>query len=144
MSFWQVKTLDEMSPEEWESLCDGCGKCCLHKLEDEDDGEIYYTDIACRYLDEQKCQCTVYRQRLEKVPECMCLKAVDLAGMSWLPATCAYRLLYEGKSLPDWHPLVSGNLQTIHNAGMSVKGRIVAETSVAEDEWQDHIIFGIK
>ncbi|PID42181.1 MAG: hypothetical protein CSB48_11670 [Proteobacteria bacterium] len=142
--FWQVKTLDEMSSEEWESLCDGCGKCCLHKLEDEDDGEVYYTDIACRYLDEQKCRCMIYPKRLETVAECICLTPDNLAGVHWLPATCAYRLLYEGKNLPDWHPLVSGDRETVHHAGFSVRGKVFSEVGISEDEWEDHIILGVK
>jgi uncharacterized cysteine cluster protein YcgN (CxxCxxCC family) len=117
-----------MTGEEWESLCDGCGKCCLHKLEDEEDGRILYTNVACRLLDLGSGRCSRYAERRRFVPDCIALSADNLEELTWLPSTCAYRLLAEGKTLPWWHPLVSGDPETVHRAGISVRGRVVAET----------------
>lgn len=138
--FWLTTPLTQMTRQQWESLCDGCGKCCLHKLEDEDTGDIFYTDIACRYLS-TNCRCQCYAQRAKKVAACITLQPQDLERVTWLPSTCAYRLLAEGKALPRWHPLLSGNPESVHAAGQSVRGRVVAEESVEEDDYEDHIIF---
>lgn len=139
-AFWQVKTLEQMSPKEWESLCDGCGKCCLHKLEDEDDGEVYYTDVACRYLDCDRGQCTDYANRLHNVAECLNLTPLKvLEYRPWLPATCSYRLLAEGQSLPSWHPLVSGSEAAMRAAGVSITGRVISEHDFCGD-FEDRII----
>ncbi len=137
-AFWETKPLDKLSGEEWESLCDGCGKCCLEKLEDADTGEISYTDVACRLLDLKTCRCTNYAERKRFVPDCERLTAQSLPGISWLPATCSYRLLAEGRGLPSWHPLVSGNSETVHRAGVSVRGRAVPEKMAGDLE--DHIV----
>ncbi|MFT5579939.1 MAG: putative cysteine cluster protein YcgN (CxxCxxCC family) [Paraglaciecola psychrophila] len=137
--FWEHKTLEEMSPTEWESLCDGCAKCCLHKLEDEDSGEVYYTKVACRYMSDS-CRCTVYHQRSELVPNCVWLKASDVAEFHWLPTTCAYRLVAEGEPLADWHPLISGNADSVHNSGVSIRGRALSDEFVHEDGFEEHII----
>lgn len=131
-SFWQRKSLADMSPAEWESLCDGCGKCCLHKLEDEDTGEIAYTNVACRLLDIGKCRCTRYAERKRLVPDCVQLEPGNVGALRWMPSTCAYRLLAEGKDLPDWHPLVSGDPDTVHRAGISVRGRSVPERKAGD------------
>ena len=139
--FWERKTLAEMTQEEWESLCDGCARCCLHKLEDEDTGEVYYTDVHCRYLEKQHCQCTVYQDRNEKVPTCVWLTADQARAFKWLPDTCAYRLLAEGKPLPEWHPLISGDSESVHSAGISLRGKGVSEMDVSEDNWEEHIIW---
>ena len=125
--YWRTKTLEEMTRTEWEALCDGCARCCLLKLEDEDTGEIAYTDIACRLLDTGTCRCTRYRQRLRLVPECVDLTPEQVRKVGWLPSTCAYRLLAEGRDLAWWHPLVSGDPETVHKAGISVRGRVVPE-----------------
>ena len=125
--YWRTKTLEEMTREEWESLCDGCARCCLVKLEDADTGEIAYTDIACRLLDPGTCRCTRYRQRLRLVPDCVDLTPGRVRKLGWLPSTCAYRLLAEGRELAWWHPLVSGDPETVHKAGISVRGRVVPE-----------------
>jgi uncharacterized cysteine cluster protein YcgN (CxxCxxCC family) len=132
--FWRRKTLEEMTPEEWESLCDGCGKCCLIKLEDPDTAELSFTDIACRLLDAHACRCTDYKNRSKRVRGCVRLTAQKLRGMSWLPSTCAYRLVAEGRDLYWWHPLVSGDPESVHAAGMSVRGRTVPEGSVKDEE----------
>lgn len=141
--FWQRKRLDDMSRAEWESLCDGCGKCCLAKLEDEDTGDIHYTDLVCRYMDQDTCQCSVYPQRLEKVPECTLLTPDTLNQYHWLPYTCAYRTLSEGRPLADWHPLRSGDPESVHRAGVSVRHRVLSEDRVPQEDWEEHIIHWI-
>jgi len=138
--FWQTKNLQEMTQQEWESLCDGCGKCCLQKLENEDDGGIYYTDIACRYLDEYTCTCRDYSHRTTLVPACVTLSPQKVHEYDWLPLTCAYRLLAEGGELRDWHPLVSGNRHSVHDASMSVRYRVMSEKDVPPDEWEERIV----
>ncbi len=138
--FWEAKLLKEMDADEWESLCDGCGRCCLHKLEDADTGEVFYTNVACRLFDAESCRCSDYPRRTEHVDDCVVLKPGETAEYSWLPTTCAYRRLSEGKPLEWWHPLVSGDPETVVQAGISVKGRTVAEELVDEDQVEEHII----
>ena len=138
--FWQRKTLGEMTPDEWESLCDGCGRCCLLKLEDEDTSEVVYTDVACRLLDLGTCRCRHYRQRRRLVPDCVVLTPENLERLDWMPSTCAYRRLHEGKDLPEWHPLVSGRPESVHEAGISVRGRVVREGSLPDEELEDRIV----
>lgn len=128
-----------MSREQWESLCDGCGKCCLHKLEDEDSGEVYYTKVACRYLDSD-CRCRQYPRRFELVPGCACLQPDTVKDYYWLPQTCAYRLIADGHPLASWHPLISGDPDSIHRAGISVKDRVLSEDYVHPDGLEEHII----
>ena len=118
--FWQKKTLAQMNPQEWDSLCDGCGKCCLSKLEDEDNGDVYYTKLACEFLDVATCRCQDYDNRLNIQPECMQVNLSMLDNPYWLPTTCAYRLLAEKQPLPDWHPLITGNPKSVHNANISI------------------------
>lgn len=137
--FWQTKQLHEMTTEEWESLCDGCGRCCLVKLEDEDTGEIHDTDVSCQLLDCSTCQCTDYANRHEIVDDCIKLDVDKLEELRWLPRTCAYRLLWEGKPLFDWHPLVSGDPQSVHEAGVSVKDKVTNEREVALEDLVNRI-----
>jgi len=137
--FWIRKTLGEMTREEWESLCDGCGKCCLLKLEDWDTAEISYTSIACRGLDLNSCACKFYSRRKQEVHDCIVLTPELVENFTWLPQTCAYRLVAEGKNLEDWHPLVSGDPESVHQAGISVRGRTTSE-EVAGDELEEFIV----
>lgn len=140
--FWETKSLSEMTRAEWESLCDGCGKCCLHKFEYEDTGEIDHTNVACRYLDLNTCRCTAYKKRHQLVEDCISLTAKLVGNLSWLPSTCAYRRLDEGKTLPKWHPLITGDPDSVRRAGVSVAGKIVSEDDV--DDPEDHIVDWIK
>ncbi|MGD8568055.1 MAG: YcgN family cysteine cluster protein [Gammaproteobacteria bacterium] len=138
--FWEYKSLDQMTREEWESLCDGCGRCCLVKLEDESNGDIHYTNVVCDLLDQETCRCTQYAKRAQYVPECVVVNPAILDQLHWMPSTCAYRLLHEGQPLPQWHPLISGDRQSVHWAGISVRGRVYRECDVGEDELEDHIV----
>ncbi|MCR9107653.1 YcgN family cysteine cluster protein [Marivita sp. XM-24bin2] len=139
--FWERKALTDLNPQEWEALCDGCGKCCLNKLEDEDTGHVELTRVACRLFDDTTCRCAQYEIRHQFVPECIVLKPSNIDDHAyWMPSTCAYRLLWEGKPLFDWHPLISGTPDTVHDAGVSMRNRTVAEFEVDEDDWEDHII----
>jgi uncharacterized cysteine cluster protein YcgN (CxxCxxCC family) len=124
--FWEAKTLAQMSRGEWEQLCDGCGRCCLHKLRD-DDGNIHFTNVACRLLDGDSCACSDYAHRQRRVPDCVQLSPDNLDAIDWLPPSCAYRLLSEGKALPRWHRLVSNDADRVHTAGVSVRGRTIDE-----------------
>ena len=130
--FWKRKSLAEMSKSEWESLCDGCALCCLQKLEDEETGDVYYTDIACRLLDTGTCRCTDYAARAEKVASCLVLTVDEPDAFHWLPESCAYRRLADGKDLPDWHPLLTGDPNSVHDAGISAKGKVVSETETGQ------------
>ncbi len=143
--FWKTKTLAQMTREEWESLCDGCAKCCLLKLQDEDDDsaepETAYTDVACRLLDRDKCHCTDYEHRARRVPDCIVLKPDNLDKVAkWLPGTCAYRRLWEGRDLAWWHPLICGETETLHHIGVSLRGRMVCERAVPNADLEDHIV----
>ncbi len=132
--FWEEKSLSELSASEWESLCDHCGKCCVIRLEDEDTGAIYNTDVVCYLFDDQACACTQYSKRKRLVPDCVKLTPDNVSRLHWMPQTCAYRLIYEGKALPDYHHLISGSKETIHEQGMSVRGAVVSEREVPESE----------
>ena len=136
--FWKRKTLAEMTGEEWESLCDGCAKCCLLKLEDEDTGEIAHTDIACQLLDLDICRCTNYPARARRIADCVVLSPKNVGDLGWMPSSCAYRLISEGRDLPAWHHLVSGDRETVHLAGHSVRGRVVPEDR--GDDPEDRIV----
>lgn len=138
--FWQTKTLGEMTGGEWESLCDGCARCCLVKLQDADGDTTEYTDVACRLLDHETCRCSRYASRREEVSDCVTLTADNIAALAWMPSTCAYRLLAEGRPLYWWHPLISGDPETVHLAGISVRHRILSETEVDEDTLEDRVV----
>jgi uncharacterized protein len=139
--FWKRKSLEGMTDSEWESLCDGCGKCCLNKLEEEGTDRTFYTDVGCRLLDGQTCRCQDYGNRLEKVDDCVRLTPETLRTITWLPPSCAYVLLSEGRDLYWWHPLVSGDPATVHTAGVSVRGRVRAsEKDVSDDLLEDYIV----
>lgn len=138
MSFWKTKKLSEMTTEEWESLCDNCGKCCLHKLEDEDTGDIYFTSIACKLINLDTCRCTRYAERSQLVPDCLDLMRLDVANYNWLPSTCAYRLLNNGEDLPAWHPLLSKSPDSVRDAGVSIRSYAMTESET--DDLEDYII----
>ena len=138
--FWETKSLSEMTRKEWESLCDGCAKCCLHKLEDMDTGEVHYTRVVCQYLDQDKCNCAVYKKRKTLVPDCLVLTTENLEDLDWAPATCAYRLVKEGKPLPDWHPLLTGNRDAIIASDNTVAGKVISEEFVHVDGFEEHLI----
>jgi len=136
--FWKTKTLSQLTRKEWEALCDGCAKCCLHRLEDEETREIYFTNVVCRLLDTETAQCTRYSERSVLVPTCVTMTLKDLDDPYWLPSTCAYRLLAEGKELPEWHPLCSGDPDSVFNSGNVILGRVVCETEA--DDLEHHMI----
>ena len=138
--FWETVPLEELTWREWEALCDGCGKCCLHKLEDIDTGDVFYTRVACELLDSSSCRCSDYPQRQRRVPACVVLRPEDIADFDYLPATCAYRLLARGDMLPDWHHLVSGDPGRVHAVGLSVQGRTLSGEFVHPDGLEEHII----
>jgi len=138
--YWKRKTLAEMTAEEWEGLCDGCGICCLNKLEDWDTGEVAFTSVACRLLDAHSCRCKDYENRQATVPDCIRLTLDEVETISWLPPTCAYRLISEGEDLYWWHYLVSGDRETVHQAGISVRGRTVSEEVVPVEDFEDYIV----
>jgi uncharacterized cysteine cluster protein YcgN (CxxCxxCC family) len=136
--FWRAKDLDAMTDAQWESLCDGCGLCCLNKLEDEETGEVVYTDVACRLLDLEACRCTDYKDRQHLVHDCVMLTPEEVGRLGWMPPTCAYRLIDEGRDLAAWHPLVSGDPESVHTAGISVRGRAVSERD--PHDLEEHIV----
>ncbi len=138
--FWQTKTLDEMTRKEWESLCDGCGRCCLNKLEDWDTGAIYWTNVACTLLDGNTCRCKNYEQRFAIVPDCVQLSPETVRTLKWLPPTCAYRLIREGKDLYWWHPLVSEDQQSVHDAAISVKDKTISEDGMEPEEFENYLV----
>ena len=139
--FWEHVPLQNLAPKEWEALCDGCGRCCLNKLEDPDSGEVALTRVACRLFDDETCRCAQYDNRRSLVPECISLTPATIEKHAyWLPETCAYKLLWAGKALYAWHPLISGTAETVHSAGISVQGLTIPEFEVDEDDWEDHII----
>ncbi len=139
--FWRVKSLDEMTDPEWESLCDGCARCCLVKLEDEDTGEVHYTDVACKLLDSRTCRCRDYPHRQREVADCVKLTPAAVTSLSWLPVTCAYRRLDEGRGLAWWHPLVSGRPESVAEAGVAVTGRIFAsEDDLPPERWVERMV----
>ena len=138
--FWQLP-LEQLTPAEWEQLCDGCGRCCLHKLEDEDSGEVFYTRVACARLELDSCRCTVYAARMQAEPECAVITPANLDALDYLPESCAYRLRRAGLPLPPWHPLLSGDAQSVHRAGISVRSYALPLSAVPDpDDLEDFII----
>ncbi|MED5367761.1 MAG: YcgN family cysteine cluster protein [Pseudomonadota bacterium] len=138
--FWRTTPLHRMTLDQWESLCDGCAKCCLLKLIDKDTEALHFTNVACQLLDGQSCRCRDYANRQIHVPDCVRLSPSVLDSLDWMPSTCAYRLLRDGKDLPAWHPLVSGDPESVHHAGISVRGRVVSETLVDDADLEAHIV----
>ena len=132
--FWETKSLEEMTPDEWESLCDGCGRCCLVRFEDEETGEVIPTRAACRLLDLDLCRCSDYENRRDHVPDCIKLTPGNIEALAWMPLSCAYRRIHEGRDLATWHPLVSGDPESVHRAGVSVRGQTISEEVLAEPE----------
>lgn len=140
LPFWKTKSLDEMNETEWESLCDGCARCCLNKLEEWETGEIFWTNVACTLLNDQSCRCNDYANRQDKVPDCVQLTPKEVRELSWLPATCAYRLVSENHDLYWWHPLVSGDPDTVHQAGVSTRSRTVSEDGMEPEDYEKYIV----
>ena len=142
--FWEVKTLNQLSTEEWEKLCDGCALCCLHKFEDEDTGEVFYTNVCCKQLDINTCRCINYENRFDLVKDCLKIKAEGFGRMHLLPLSCAYRRLAEGKKLNDWHPLISRDRESVHRAGISVRDKVISEENVHPDDLENFIFFKVE
>ncbi len=138
--FWLTTPLEEMSQEQWESLCDGCAQCCAHKLEDEDTGEIFFTNIVCQYLNTEECHCTVYPQRQKKVPDCIQITPENAGQLSWIPETCAYKRLAKGLALPDWHPLITGEYDSIKQVGVRVTDKVISEADINQEDMEDYIV----
>ncbi len=138
--FWKDKSIEEMNIKEWESLCDRCGRCCVRKLENTDTGDIFYTNVSCSLLDIGNCNCLDYENRKRIMPDCLSILPHNIKDYKWLPLTCAYRLLSEGKALKWWHPLLTGNPETVHEAGISVRNRLVSEDLVLSGQIEDHIV----
>ena len=138
--WWHELPLQALNPEQWEALCDGCARCCLHKLEDASSGEVHYTRVRCRQLDDATCRCSDYPRRLQSVPECVSLEPHTVADFDWLPGTCAYRLRASGERLPHWHYLVSGSRESVHEAGVSIRGRTLSEEFVHPDDYEELIV----
>ncbi len=138
--FWKNKKLEELNSQEWEALCDGCGQCCLYKFQEEKSGDLLFTNVACRFLDLESCQCQVYLQRKVAMPTCVQLSPKKVMEVDWLPSTCAYCLVAQGKSFPPWHPLISGNQTSVHAAGISVRGRVISESGVDLDQLEEFVI----
>ena len=134
MGFWHTKAMHEMTTEEWESLCDGCAKCCILKYEDEDTGYIHQTDVVCHLLDIPNCRCTAYADRMTLVPDCVKITPDNILQLKWMPHSCSYRLIAEGKDLPDWHPLVTGDAESTHKHDRSVRGHVVSASEVDDPE----------
>lgn len=140
LPYWRTKSLSQMTPGEWEALCDGCGRCCLNKLEDWDTGEIVWTNVACALLDGETCRCKDYDNRAATVPDCIQLTPGEVKTLTWLPPTCAYRLVGEGRDLYWWHPLVSGDPETVHQAGVSVRSRTVPEEGLELEDYEFYVV----
>ena len=138
--FWKRRKLTDLSLEEWEALCDGCGNCCLYKVEDIDTGEVGLTNVVCRFLDLDNIQCQLYDDRHSAMPSCIKLTPSKVESLKWLPETCAYVLIMRGQPLPDWHPLESGSPNSVHEAGISVKGKVIRETEANLDRIEDYIV----
>lgn len=138
--WWNTLALDALDAQQWEALCDGCARCCLHKLQDADTEELFFTRVRCRYLKDPACRCTDYANRTALVPHCVNLHKADPASLNWLPQTCAYRLRAQGRPLPEWHYLVSGDRESVHLAGISVRGRTVSDEFVHPDGYDEHVV----
>jgi len=139
-AFWETVPLVEMNDAEWEALCDGCGRCCMQKLEDEDSGQVFPTDVACVLLDTKTCRCTNYAKRQTVVPDCLNVRPLDADKLRWLPHSCAYKRLAEGRKLAEWHPLLSGDKSSVHAAGVGMAGRCISETYVPIQELARHMV----
>lgn len=141
--FWNTTPLSDLNDEQWESLCDGCGKCCLHKLQDEDTHEVFYTRVACRLLNPRTGGCNDYVNRFSRVPDCMNIRALTPEQFDWLPDSCAYRLRHNNQPLPAWHPLISGNRHSVHKEPNAIRGRVISEDLIDEADLENHVIVWI-
>lgn len=138
--FWETVPLGDMNDAEWEALCDGCGRCCLQKLEDEDTGEVHNTDVACVLLDTDTCRCKNYEKRQSLIPDCLNVRPLTADKLRWLPSSCAYKRLAQGRVLAQWHPLISGDSETVHKAGIGMAGRCISEDQVPLHEWPQRLL----
>jgi len=138
--FWEITPLEELNEKQWEQICDGCAQCCAHKLQDEDTDEVFLTNVAYQYLDTKKCQCTVYGNRHVHVPDCIKITPQNAGSLLWIPDTCGYRLLANGKPLPDWHPLMTGNRKSTEQAGMTVTDKVISDADVDMDDLEDYLV----
>jgi len=138
--FWLTTALEDMNDQQWESLCDGCAQCCAHKVQDEETEEIFFSNVVCRYLDTNKCQCSVYQDRHTHVPDCIKITPENAKTLSWIPQTCAYKRLANGLPLPKWHPLETGDPQSTHNANISIINKVINEADINMDDLEDYLV----
>jgi len=138
--FWENTPLDKLDAKQWESICDGCAQCCAHKLQNNETEEIFLTNVVCQYLDSDKCQCRVYEERNNFVPDCIQVTANNAKALTWMPDTCGYKLLAQGKSLPDWHPLITGDALSTQKANMTVQQKVICEKDINIDDLEDYLV----
>ncbi|PHS17522.1 MAG: hypothetical protein COA86_09525 [Kangiella sp.] len=138
--FWETIPFDQLDQKQWESLCDGCGQCCAHKLQDDETEEVFLTNVVCQYLDHQTCHCSVYENRHQYVPDCIKITPENAKTLNWIPETCAYRLVANGKPLPEWHPLVVGDRASTKQANMTILNKVISEEDVEMDDLEDYLV----
>jgi uncharacterized cysteine cluster protein YcgN (CxxCxxCC family) len=138
--FWETIPFEQLNSKQWEAICDGCAQCCAHKLQDEETDEIFYTNIVCQYLDTKKCQCSVYDDRHTYVPDCIKITPENANKLTWIPDTCGYKLLAKGEPLPEWHPLMTGDINSTEKANMSIRNKVISEADIEMDDLEDYLV----